>query len=62
MILAVTAGELLAAGGAFVTGLASLIVALTALISAAAKASHEIHEEWQEHHDQADAERDQGHR
>jgi hypothetical protein len=53
----------LAAAAAFVTGLGSLILALQSLIVAAAKASHEIHEEWQEHHDDhPGAEGDQEHR
>jgi len=63
MILAFTPVEALVAAAAFITGLTSLIAAFQSLILAAAKATHDIHEEFEEHHhDQTDAERDQGHR
>jgi hypothetical protein len=63
MILAVSAIEGLVAAAAFITGLTSLIAAFQSLILAAAKATHDIHEEFEEHHhDHADAERDPEHR
>jgi hypothetical protein len=53
-------GETMAAAGAFVTGLGSLVLALQALIAAAAKATVEIHEELH-HDDHPGAERDPEH-